>query len=125
MVSSTFALLYFYSDFLIVSRGTMSCRIQGIFCPSVHPFNHPFVYPFVRPWFRGHALKVLAWGPSPGMSRLGALAWRPWAEGPRVGGTDVRTYGRPLLKKLISIRTLAGLTDKGIYREPVLSVVAA
>ena len=51
----------------------MSCRIQGIFCPSV------------RPLFVGTAFKVLAWEPWPGVPGLGALAWGVWPGGPSLG----------------------------------------
>ena len=81
----------------------MSCRIQGMFCPSI-------CLSFVRgPFLHGVGLAALAsatWPGAPGLggSGLGVLAWGPWPGGP--GGSGGPGLGalawglRPLVSHL-------------------------
>ena len=103
----------------------MSCRIQGIFCPSIRPsiFRlsvHLFVRPFVRLsvhlfclsylpvwelWPGGFGLEALAWDPRPEALAwepcLKMLAWETWSGGPGLEALPWKPWlGSPSLETL-------------------------
>ena len=61
-------------------RGTMSCRMQRIFCPTIRPSIRPFIRPSVHPLIVSAGRGCLARWPWPEGSGLKALACMLWLQ---------------------------------------------
>ena len=84
--STTVFLPFFCGRFLGSRlRGTMSCRMQGIFCLSVRLYVHLYVCLYVRASEPGSPVQGSGPGPPGSRPDPGALAWGSWPGCPGMG----------------------------------------